>query len=174
MVTSGFSTVNSSRGASERDFTHRGFSLIELMIGLVLVSILLGIGVPSFREFILNQRAKTTSMDINIALMTARSEAIKRNRAVVLAAHPDGWSAGWDIPSPNAGDPDILNHVQSGNVSIVGPDGPAEVEFSPSGRAVAVADFEIDAGPESGNVCRFLRLGLDGRTSFEKEECTVE
>ncbi|MCB1690881.1 MAG: GspH/FimT family pseudopilin [Halioglobus sp.] len=174
MVAFAMSTATSSSGIVPVRFTQRGFTLVELMIGLVLVSVLLGIGVPTFREFVLSQRAQATGMDINIALVTARSEAIKRNTTVVLAAHADGWGSGWVIPSPNPGEPEILNHVQSGNVSITGPDSPAEVEFSPSGRTMAMADFEIDTGPDSGNVCRFVRLGLDGRTSFEKGECTDE
>ncbi len=71
-------------GASRREHLQQGFSLVELMIGVVLVVVLLGIGVPSFRSFILEQRLRATSSDLRVALMTARSEAVKRNREVEL------------------------------------------------------------------------------------------
>jgi type IV fimbrial biogenesis protein FimT len=149
---------------------YRGFTLIELMIGLVLVAVLLGIGVPSFRSFILDQRLRATSTDLSIALITARSEAVKRNRTVTLEP-ADGaggdWGIGWTIPSPNGGEPDILNHVQAGDISITGPD---DVEFSPSGRS-ELAAFQIDVGVETNNVLRCLRLGLDGRTTHEEGGC---
>ncbi len=172
MVTSRIKTDNAQERLGTRVFPQQGFTLVELMIVVVLVSGLLGIGVPSFRDFILNQRAKSAGTDIVIAMMTARSEAVKRNRTVELKAHPDGWGAGWSIPSPTPGEPDILSHVQSGNIAILGPASPAKVEFSASGRTLGAADFEIDAGAESGNLCRSVRLGLDGRTSFKKEECS--
>jgi type IV fimbrial biogenesis protein FimT len=157
---------------SGRKTSYRGFTLIELMIGVVLVSILLAIAVPTFRDFIIDQRARAASTDLTIALMTARSEAVKRNRTVELTANGDDWGTGWTIASPNGGEPDILNHVQPGDISITGPDSPAQVDFSPSGRVIAAADFEIDAAPESGHLCSFVRLGLDGRTNFSKEACT--
>lgn len=172
MVTCRQGELGAHSGARKPHFNQRGFTLIELMVGLILVSILLGIGLPAFRDFIVNQRARAASTDISIALTSARSEAVKRNRTVELTAHADGWSAGWTILNPESGEPEILNHVQSGDISISGPDSPARVAFSPSGRTLTVAAFEIDAGPESDNLCRFVRLGLDGRTTFSKEHCS--
>jgi type IV fimbrial biogenesis protein FimT len=162
---SGTQRLSSYCGGSR--MPNRGFTLIELMIGLVLVSVLLTMGVPMYRDFILGQQLRATSTDLNIAVITARSEAVKRNRTVTLEPTGGDWGIGWTIPSPNGGEPDILNHVQAGDISITGP---PDVEFSPSGRS-ELAAFQIDVGVETNNVLRCVRLGLDGRTTFEEGGC---
>ena len=168
-MTFGPGTVGSLSGVRGRKIPCRGFTLIELMIGLVLVAVLLGIAVPTFRSFILGQRLRATGADLQIALITARSEAVKRNRAVTLNPSDDGWGAGWTIPSPNSGEPDILNHVQTGDATIAGPD---EVVFTPNGRvATADVEFEIDVGPDASGDMACLTLGLDGRASYVTEAC---
>jgi type IV fimbrial biogenesis protein FimT len=152
----------------------RGFSLVELMIGLILVAALMGIGIPSFRAFIVKQQLVATSTDLHIALITARSEALKRNRSVSLTPEADGWGAGWIIPSPNLAEPDILHHVQSGDITI---DVSEDVRFSPTGRVVMppgtnVIEFEIVAGPDSGaTAC--VELQRDGRTSYCRQGCPI-
>jgi len=173
-VTTDLVSVRSLSGASYpprsvrwRKYSHRGFSLVELMIGLVLVAILMGIGMPMFRSFILEQRLRATSSDLRVALTTARSEAVKRNSSVELQPNAGVWGDGWTIPSPTGGDP-ILNHKQGGDVTISGPD---EVTFTPAGRAVAGAEFEIDVGPESSGTLGCLQLQLDGRMNSMKGAC---
>lgn len=145
-----------------------GFTLVELMIGLVLMSILAGIGVPMFRSFIVEQRLRATSTDLRIALVTARSESVKRNRTVELQPSDAGWGAGWTIPSPVAGLPDILNHKQMGDIAISGPD---EVEFTAMGRAVAAVEFQIDVGSDSSAASACLQLQLDGLAISLKGAC---
>ena len=71
----------------------RGFTLVELMIVLVMVAALLGIGVPLFETFILDQRMRATSSDLRVALSTARSEAVKRNRLVELQRYSEFLNA---------------------------------------------------------------------------------
>jgi len=148
-----------------------GFTLVELMIVLVIVSTLLGIGVPLFREFIKDQRAKTTSSDLGVALLLARSEAVKRNARVTLEPRGGDWSSGWTIASPNAGEPDILNHVQPGDIAITEENDLAQVRFSPAGRALDLAMFEINVDTQSNDRCRQVELELDGRTRVTDDPC---
>ena len=53
---------------------------MELMVTLALVGILVGLAVPSMREFIRNNRLTGGANDVLRALRLARSEAIKRQR----------------------------------------------------------------------------------------------
>jgi len=90
---------------------NRGVTLIELMIAFVVLAVMLGYGVPGFRNFILNGRITTYSNDLLGELATARSEAIKRNNTVVIcrsnnptatppscASDASGtWESGWII-----------------------------------------------------------------------------
>jgi len=68
----------------------RGFTLTELMVKVTIAAILLAIGIPSFRSFILGQRVKTASFDTVYTLTLARSEAIKRNSDVVITPASGG------------------------------------------------------------------------------------
>jgi len=163
MVISRKKTLSGARATK-----NKGFTLVELMVGLVLMSILTGIGVPMFRSFILDQRLRATSTDLRIALVTARSESVKRNRTVELQPSDADWGTGWTIPNPTAGAPDILNQKQMGDIAI---SGPAEVEFTPMGRALAAADFQIAVGPETSGATACLQLQLDGRATSMKGAC---
>jgi type IV fimbrial biogenesis protein FimT len=164
------SRLSASRGLCGPGRRCRGFGLVELMIGLVLASILMGIGLPMFRGFITDQRLRATSSDLRIAVMTARSEAVKRNRTVELKPTAGGWGDGWTIPSPIDGDPDILSFKQSGDVTIT-TIGALEAKFTPMGRVLSPVDFEIDVGPDASGSLACLQLQLDGRIVSLKGAC---
>lgn len=83
----------------------QGFTLIELIIVVAMVSIMLSIAVPSFRSFISNYRVTAAVNDFLQGVTGARAEAIKRGRRVVMvpndasgAPSPTGsWANGWTV-----------------------------------------------------------------------------
>jgi len=83
----------------------RGFTLIELMVTIMVLAVLLGLGVPSFREAALSSRVTSYANDLVASVQLARSEAIKRNAPVTLCASSDGavcevdggWEVGWIV-----------------------------------------------------------------------------
>lgn len=75
----------------------RGFTLVELMVCVAVLGVVLGIAVPSFRQFIHGQQMVGTTNTLHAALLLARSESIKR-RLPVLVDNGDGdWTSGWRI-----------------------------------------------------------------------------
>jgi type IV fimbrial biogenesis protein FimT len=64
----------------------RGFTLIELMVGMLVAAVLLTIAVPSFHSLTLSNRLTTTANDIVGAINTARMEAIKLNAPTQLCS----------------------------------------------------------------------------------------
>jgi type IV fimbrial biogenesis protein FimT len=60
----------------------RGFSLIELMIGIAIVAILLAVGMPTFGLWMQNTQVRTAAESIQNGLQTARNEAVRRNTNV--------------------------------------------------------------------------------------------
>ncbi len=107
--------------AQEWNPAARGMSLWELMLTLALVSVLLGLAVPSFEDVVLdNRRAADVNMLVG-SIQLARNESIKRARPVVLCKTRDPttcagegvhWEHGWmvfaneDDDSPVVRDPD--------------------------------------------------------------------
>lgn len=75
--------------------SNRGFTLIEAMLVLVLLSLLLGIAVPAARQMINGQQLRQASIDLSMALILARQESIMRRQLVVLDNEDGEWSSGW-------------------------------------------------------------------------------
>jgi type IV fimbrial biogenesis protein FimT len=67
-----------------------GFTLIELMFTIVVLGVLLGIGIPNFRDFLRSSRISGATNDIVTDLSAARSEAVKRRVPVTLCKSRDG------------------------------------------------------------------------------------
>ena len=148
-----------------------GFTLVELMIGLVVMAVLLQISIPVYRDFIVGQQLRAVTTNLRIAMMTARSEAIKRNRNVAVKPGPDGWSSGWTIASPNPGEPAILNHGVSSNATITTT--ATEAKFLANGRVKAVEDFQINVGTGTYLAVGCLSLQLSGRADYGDSGCPL-
>lgn len=146
----------------------RGFTLVELMIGVLLVAILLAVGAPGFQSLMANQRIRAATSDLRVALMTARSEAVKRNRSVSLEPATGGWTKGWKIDNPDPALPAILNHSQSAAIEITGP---ASVAFRASGRVTGEQEFEVATRVGSDTRYGCLVLQLDGRAVSQQGAC---
>lgn len=77
-----------------------GATLIELLIGIILVAILVALAVPSFRDWIQNSQVRTATDAINDGIQFARSEAVKRNSPVRWRL-PASDQAGWVVEALN-------------------------------------------------------------------------
>ncbi len=83
-----------------------GFSLLELMVALAVGSIILVVGVPSFKGMLDNQRMTTATNELVMSLNLAKSEAIKRVKYVSVCKSSNGvsctlagtsWADGWIV-----------------------------------------------------------------------------
>ena len=131
-------------------FRHRrshGFTLLEMMVVVVIAAILAGAAAPSFSKAIASQRARSAGTDVYLALLKARSEAIKRNAAVTLAPKSGGWQNGWQIVNP-ADATDILE--DHGAAAMAAISGPASVIYRPSGRLQAGSNASLVVTVGSG------------------------
>ncbi len=83
----------------------RGFTLLELLITLSVVSALLVVAVPSFAELVADTRLVAAVNNMTATLQLARSEAIKRTKDVVICQGEPGlgcdssrnWQQGWIV-----------------------------------------------------------------------------
>lgn len=62
--------------------THRGFTIIEMMIAIAIMSMLLALALPNFSIFLQNTQIKNAGESVLQGLNLARAEALRRNAAV--------------------------------------------------------------------------------------------
>lgn len=88
-----------------------GFTIIELIVAMAIMTILISLAAPSFQAFIYKNRTATITNGFLGAINYARSEAITRNRPVVICNRAGSgvaclngadWSNGWLIYVKNS------------------------------------------------------------------------
>jgi type IV fimbrial biogenesis protein FimT len=129
-----------------------GFTALELMLVVTIAAIILGIAVPSFRSFAMNNRMTSAANDLLAAVHTARTEAIKRHATTIVCFSTtpsadlpacDGTGAeGWvvfvddlDPTTPEATDGNVV--VDAGEEVLVRHDALTQiaVRSQPAGNA---------------------------------------
>lgn len=145
----------------------RGFTLIELLTVMVIVGIMLGIGIPSFRNFIAQQRVKAASYEVSTSLLLARSEAIKRNAPVKVApASGTDWTTGWQVALNTGG---TLLHKQDSFGGITITLAPSTIVFQANGRPTppSISYWQVNGA----NSTRCIRLDPAGVASTSSGAC---
>lgn len=120
--------------------SQRGFSLIELVIGVIIMSILLAAGIPSFTAWIQNAKIRTAAESLQDGLQLARAEAVRRNGSVLFSLV--GTNSGWTILDiTNTPIQSRLSAEGSSNVILtVTPVGATSATFNGLGQIVANQD----------------------------------
>ncbi len=125
--------------------SERGFSMIELMVGLVILAMLMALGAPSFNNWILNSQIRNAAEELQNGLLVARSNGLRLNG---IAPQPD------DNPS-NSPAYQIPQQTIAGArnaVLQVTPEGVGVLNFDGLGRPREGA-LTIDIGSAAGNGC---------------------
>ena len=104
---SGQLTGDISRAARKRA---GGFTIIELVVSMAIAAVLIGVGLPAFNGFIVQQRLTADANSFAGAIAYARSESTRRGSTVSLQAMGnDGdneWGNGFCIVVGTPGDCD--------------------------------------------------------------------
>jgi type IV fimbrial biogenesis protein FimT len=82
---------------------NRGFSISELLVALAIFSLIMGLGVPNYRDWIAARELANHAEFLAETLNQARSEAVKRQVRVNVCKSADGkqcaatgtWTEGW-------------------------------------------------------------------------------
>lgn len=178
----------------------RGFSLIELLTAVTILAILLSLGLPSFLDSMRSNRVATGANDVMVAIMLARSEALKNNRnatvcatdnpAVAVPTCGTNWNAGWFVwvdrdrngSVTDAGEV-VRAQVGNPNISILGgaPAAVATFSFDARGRRTAPAaagdsrlDLQPDTCPTGKRFVRYLYVSPSGRPRITDQNLTFD
>jgi type IV fimbrial biogenesis protein FimT len=154
-------------------YKSKGVTLLELMVVLAIVGVLASFALPNLRQFLVTQEVRSTSFDLLAALTYARSEAIKRNGSVQVAAvDASDWGKGWQV-SVVSGGAVLRSQAASARAAIsVNPSGTGTVVFSRTGRPTGSVKLQIGAKGSSTDVTpRCLSMSITGQPSSAVGAC---
>jgi type IV fimbrial biogenesis protein FimT len=143
----------------------RGFSLVELMVAVLILSIILAKAVPSLMDYIRDDRIRSVAEEMRDGLHTARMEAIRRNTTVLFQPSATGWAV---VLPGLAGAPDETlqsRTARSTEQALAATASAPTAAFNGSGRLAGGAfSVEVSAGAGQcavdGGPARCLRLAV--------------
>lgn len=155
-----------------------GFTLVELMLVIVILSILVGIGSDLLQGAMNRNSISAASSRFTSTLAYARSEAIANNQRVILASDNGGdWSEGWSLYLDSDNDSaldtsadQLLKRVDSpaGKLAMNSVDDVATVILEARGRLLGLNSFSLsicNASNTAENVGRLIEVNRVGRVS---------
>ncbi|MEF8756129.1 MAG: GspH/FimT family pseudopilin [Accumulibacter sp.] len=155
---------------------HRGFSLTELIVGIVILGVLMAMAVPRFSDWLRNARIRSSAEAIQNGLQLARAEAVRRNATVrfqlvsaiddtcALATTGPHWVVSMDNPAgqcatapSDTAAPRIIqvrNRAEGSQQTQVAA-GQSAFVFNGLGRLIPVpaANVAIDVSNTTGGTC---------------------
>jgi type IV fimbrial biogenesis protein FimT len=150
-------------------FRRNGFTIIELMMTLAILGVILMIAAPSFNDLALKSRVSSAATEIQLSLLLARSEAVKRNATVSIApVNPAAWSEGWNVAYVDAGGVTRTLKTQAAYTGTMTVNGPATVvAYGRDGRLTGTTDvtFAVTVPDHARVPAKVVAVDLSGRPS---------
>ena len=118
---------------------YRGFTLIELMIGLTMVAIMMTLALPQYGTYVQNTKIRNAAESVLNGLQFARSEAVMRNTNVQFVL---GTGSGWTVSVVSPVETLQSRMSEQGSVGVTVNPSPANattVTFNSLGRVTANA-----------------------------------
>ncbi len=156
----------------------RGFTIVELLVGITLLAVLLGLGAPAMGTYLQNSKLASAASSYFNGLQTARTEAIRRNikTEFVLTNYSMAASDPANNATPSATGKNWVVRAASGvGYSFVegksaaegeGSTAPAAIQVSSTASAVqfngfgaltAGVPYQIDISNPSAGACGLIR-----------------
>lgn len=142
------------------------------MVVVTVASVLLAVALPGLRDIMIGQQLKSMTFDFTADLILARSEALKRNSNVSLAAVSDNWNKGWTITDDTSGL--RLADREAGSAEVIFTSAPARITFDANGRVIAPTTqlrqtLKVDGHAVTASC---VALDLSGRAQSSRGACS--
>ncbi len=169
-----------------------GFTLVELLVALLVAAVLLGVGVPGLLDISERNRLETVATRLTTSLISARSEALKRNQPVIVCKSANGstciesggWERGWmtfadsDLDGDKDGAEGIIAVQQAlpkgDTVRVSGAGLAHAVTYFPDGTASGTGVFVVCNKDGDTDLAREIEVSATGRPVRHRgtETCT--
>jgi len=107
----------------------QGFTMLEMMVVVFVLTILAAIAIPSFRELIANNRVSSAASELQALLLYARAEAVYRHMPVTVQMLEQGKA--WEVHSKAH----LLRTAQISDAVVAAPTGHNTLDFTARGKA---------------------------------------
>lgn len=144
----------------------RGFTLVELMVTLAVLTIIISLGVPMYGQFTQGAGLSSRTSELVSSINLARSEAVTRRADIRLAAIEGDWTNGWEIHDDSQATTLLRQTDLRGsdvNYDIVETGGLAVLTFNGQGRVTDQAQFALCLRGSGNTNGRLLTLSRFGR-----------
>lgn len=133
-----------------------GFSLIELMIAIAILSLVMIIAIPSYQQWIANSRIRNAAESIQNGLQKARAMAVTNNAPVrfILGAN-SAWTVG--CVTTTATCPAVIEDHKAS-------DGASTTTTITKNPVAATTLTYTNLGSRSANTGELLRVDIDSST----------
>ncbi len=151
----------------------RGFSLVELIVGMAILGVLLAIAMPAFSNWLRNARVRTAAESVQNGLQLARAEAVRRNTTIrfqlvdttddgcALSTAGPNWVVSFDSPVGACATPPSdtvapriiqLRSGAEGSADTTLTAGRSDLVFNSFGRNTT-GNVVIDVASATGELC---------------------
>lgn len=168
----------------------RGLTILELMIVLAVASILLSVGVPSFRGVMMDNRLVSDTNQFVASISLARSSAVRFQREATIcvsnnteAAVPTctvstDWSQGWmvwvdkDRDGATSADEVVTVFAPLSDTLTFSSVNVNRFTYDARGFGTTPADDLSLCDNRSGESGRLIKVNAVGRTNVSKQTCS--
>jgi type IV fimbrial biogenesis protein FimT len=164
---------------------HTGFTLVELMATIAILSVTLAIAFPAYRQLAEESQATRAANRVHAALSVARVHAVQRGLRVALCRSMDGqrclyagaWSAGSIVFEDRNRDGDrsnderiidVFDSTDAAPFHVVGPHNRPTIGFNPDGRS-AGTNLTLRICNPGLDVVRLVVVSASGRPRTSRD-----
>ena len=168
--------------------TSQGFTLVELLVTLLVATLLLTLGVPAMRDFVLDGRIVAVTNDFVSSINLARATAIKQQRDAEICVSTTwsnspptctggaNWTNGWVVWVDQDQDTVLdanevlrVSETQTGGTSLTGA-ASTLFQYDPTGIVNAGDTIDVCDG-RVGETGRRISVSATGRVNVIRRLC---